>query len=123
MHAERLVHKLIPANDKQRKAVEVARRMIWWFYRALKEYKLAPSPEKAERLRAQFDRIFDRSKTGYATLDSLLRRLFRLKDGSKRPALGRARACRSLGGMTLAYYTDWPTSFRITAKVCFVGIG
>jgi hypothetical protein len=41
---------------------------------------------------------------------------------SKRPALGRARACRSLGGMTLAYYTDWPTSFRITAKVCFVGI-
>jgi hypothetical protein len=80
VHAERLVHKLIPANDKQRNAVEVARRMIWWFYGALKEYKLAPSPEKAERLRAQFDRIFNRSKTGYATLDSLLRRLFRLKD-------------------------------------------
>jgi len=80
VHAERLVHKLIPANDRQRNAVEVARRMIWWFYRALKDYKLAPSPEKAERLRAQFDRIFNRSRTGYATLDSLLRRLFRLKD-------------------------------------------
>jgi hypothetical protein len=80
VHAERLAHKLIPANDKQRNAVEVARRMIWWFYAALKEYKLAPSPEKAERLRAQFDRIFNRSRTGYATLDSLLRRLFRLKD-------------------------------------------
>ncbi len=80
VHAERLVHKLIPANDKQRNAIEVARRMIWWFYRALKEYKLAPSLEKAERLRAQFDRIFNRSRTGYATLDSLLRRLFRLKD-------------------------------------------
>ena len=80
VHAERLVHKLIPANDKQRNAVEVARRMIWWFYGALKEYKLAPSPEKAERLRAQFDRVFNRSRTGYATLDSLLRRLFRLKD-------------------------------------------
>ncbi len=53
VHAERLVHKLIPANDKQRNAIEVARRMIWWFYRALKEYKLAPSLEKAERLRAQ----------------------------------------------------------------------
>ena len=77
VHAERLVHKLIPANDKQRNAVEVARLMIWWFYGALKDYKLVPSPEKAERLRAQFDRI---SRTGYATLDSLLRRLFRLKD-------------------------------------------
>ncbi len=79
VHAERLVHKLIPTNDKQRNAIEVARRMIWWFYRALKEYKLAPSLEKAERLRAQFDR-FNRSRTGYATLDSLLRHLFRLKD-------------------------------------------
>ena len=70
----------IPANDRQRNAIEIARRMIWWFHRALKEYKLAPSPGKAERLRAQFDRIFNRSRTGYATLDSLLRRLFRLKD-------------------------------------------
>jgi hypothetical protein len=80
VHAERLVHKLVPANDRQRNAVEVARRMIWWFYAALKEYKLAPSPEKAEHLRAQFDRIFNRCRTGYASLDSLLRRLFRLKD-------------------------------------------
>ena len=41
VHAERLVHKLVPANDKQSNAVEVARRMIWWFYRRLKEYKRA----------------------------------------------------------------------------------
>ena len=80
IHAERLVYKLIPANDIQRNAVVVARRMIWWFYRALKDYRLAPTPEKAERLRAQFDRIFNRMRTGYATLDKLLRRLFRLKD-------------------------------------------
>ena len=44
VHAERLVHKLVPANDKQRNAVEVAKRMIWWFYASLKEYKQAPSP-------------------------------------------------------------------------------
>src|SRR6201984_736619 len=31
-HAERLVHKLVPANDKQRNAVAVAQRMIWWLY-------------------------------------------------------------------------------------------
>ena len=80
IHAERLVHKLIPANQIQHKAVEVARRMIWWFYGKLKEYKLAPSPERAEILRAQFKRIFDRAKTGYAALDSLLRRLLRLED-------------------------------------------
>src|SRR5207342_1099625 len=75
VHAERLVHKLVPANDKQRNAIEVARRMIWWFYRCLKEYKLSPSPEQAQALRARFDRIFKR-RTGYATLDRLLRRLF-----------------------------------------------
>ena len=80
VHAERLVHKLIPANDKQRNAVEVAKRMIWWFYRCLKDYKLAPSPEQAEVLRARFDRIFKRGRTGYATLDSLLKRLHRHKD-------------------------------------------
>jgi Transposase IS66 family len=79
VHAERLVHKLVPANDKQRNAIEVAKRMIWWFYGLLKEYKLAPSPRQAEVLRARFDRIFKRSATGYVMLDRLLRRLFRHK--------------------------------------------
>ena len=80
VHAERLVHKLVPANDKQRNAVEIAKRMIWWFYGSLKEYKLAPSPQQAEVLRARFDRIFKRGRTGYVMLDRLLRRLFRHKD-------------------------------------------
>jgi hypothetical protein len=78
VHAERLVHKLVPANDKQRNAVVVAKRMVWWFYRCLKEYKLAPSPEQALILRARFDRIF-RRRTGYATPDALLKRLHRKK--------------------------------------------
>jgi Transposase IS66 family len=79
VHAKRLVHKLVPANDKPRSAIEVAKRTIWWFHRSLKEYKLAPSPQQAKMLRARFDRIFSR-RTGYSTLDSLLRRLFRNKD-------------------------------------------
>ena len=79
VHAERLVHKLVPANDKQRNAIEVAKRMIWWFYRCLKEYKLAPSAQQAQVLRARFDRIFNRGATGYVMLDRLLRRLFRNK--------------------------------------------
>ncbi len=80
VHAERLVHKLVPANDRQRNAIENAKRMIWWFYGALKDYKLAPSAERAELLRARFDRIFKRASTGFATLDRLLRRLHRNKD-------------------------------------------
>ena len=80
VHAERLVHKLVPSNDKQRNAIEIAKRMIWWFYGCLKEYKLAPSPQQAQVLRARFDRIFKRSATGYVMLDRLLRRLFRNKD-------------------------------------------
>jgi hypothetical protein len=51
---------------KQRNAIEIAKRMIWWFYRALKDYKLAPSAEQAELLRARFDRIFKRASTGFA---------------------------------------------------------
>jgi len=80
VHAERLVHKLIPANDQERNAIEVAKRMIWWFYRSLREYKRAPSAQQALILRARFDRIFKRRRTGYVTLDRLLRRLFRNKD-------------------------------------------
>ncbi len=80
IHAERLVHKLVPANDKQRNAVDIAKRMIWWFYRALKDYKLAPSVKQAQLLRARFDRIFKRASTGYTMLDRLLRRLLRNKE-------------------------------------------
>ncbi len=79
IHAERLVHKLAPANDKQSNAVEIAKRMIWSFYRALKDYKLAPCVEQAQFLRARFDRIFNRASTRYTTLDRLLRPLFRNK--------------------------------------------
>jgi hypothetical protein len=79
VHSERLVYKLVPANDRQRNAVEVTRRMIWWLYRQLKAFKADPSPERAAELRARFDRIFKR-RTGYATLDRLLKRLHANKD-------------------------------------------
>lgn len=79
VHAERLVHKLLPANQPQRNAVEVTRRMIWWLYGRLKAYKLAPRPQEAADLAAVFDRIF-RRKTGYASLDNLLKRLRGRKD-------------------------------------------
>ena len=78
VHAERLVHKLVPANDKQSNAVKVAKGMIWWFYRRLKAYKRAQRAT-SKLLRVQFNRIFKR-RTGYATLDRLLKRLLGRKD-------------------------------------------
>jgi len=78
VHAERLVHKLIPVNDIQRRAVEVTRQLIWWFYADLKVYRLKPHPKRAAAMRARFDRIFSRV-TGFALLDQRLRCLRRQK--------------------------------------------
>jgi hypothetical protein len=78
VHAERLVHKLVPATPHQRRAVELVRQLIWWFYRDLKTYQSTPCRRRAAALRARFDRIF-RRRTGYVLLDRLLARLHRRK--------------------------------------------
>jgi len=78
VHAERLVHKLVPATLEQRRAVEVMRALIWWLYADLKAWARDPCPRRAAALRARFDRIFTR-RTDYATLDRLLARLHRRK--------------------------------------------
>ena len=78
VHAERLVHKLVPATPEQRRAVEVTRTLIWWLYADLKAWARDPCPRRAAALRARFDRIF-RRRTGYTTLDRLLARLHRRK--------------------------------------------
>ena len=74
VHAERLVQKLIPANALQENAIEVFKRMVWWFYGRLKAFKAAPSPQMAAELSAGFDRIFLR-RTRYQGLSALLKRL------------------------------------------------
>jgi transposase IS66 family protein len=78
VHAERLVHKLVPANDLQRRAVELTRTLIWWLYADLKAWQRDPCPRRAAALRARFDRIFTR-RTGFVVLDRLLARLHRRK--------------------------------------------
>jgi len=78
VHAERLVHKLVPATDEQRRAIEVTRSLIWWFYADLKAWQREPCPRRAAALRARFDRIFTR-RTGHVVLDRLLARLHRRK--------------------------------------------
>jgi Transposase IS66 family len=74
VHAERLIHKLLPVTEAQRRAVEVVRELIWWLYRDLKAWQRAPDRRRAAALRARFKRIFQR-RTGYVTLDRLLARL------------------------------------------------
>jgi len=74
IHAERLVHKLETFTDPQRAAQQQVRGLMWWFYADLKAYQAAPTARRRSELRARFDRIFVR-RTGFATLDRLLRRL------------------------------------------------
>jgi hypothetical protein len=78
VHAERLVHKLVPTTDEQRRTIEVTRSLIWWFYADLKAWQRDPRPRRAAALRARFDRIFTR-RTGHVVLDRLLARLHRRK--------------------------------------------
>jgi hypothetical protein len=78
VHAERLVHKLVPATEDQRQAIELTRTLIWWLYADLKVWQGEPCPKRAAALRARFDRIFTR-RTGYVVLDRLLARLHRRK--------------------------------------------
>jgi hypothetical protein len=74
IHAERLVHKLDTFTEKSRAIQGRMRRLIWWYYDALKAYQRSPSANRQATLRARFDRIFQR-RTGFATLDRLLARL------------------------------------------------
>jgi hypothetical protein len=79
VHAERLVHKLDTFTDRQHAAQQRQRGLIWWFYADLKAYRRDPDPRRRTALRARFDRIF-RRRTGFATLDRLLERLYANKD-------------------------------------------
>jgi regulator of replication initiation timing len=78
VHAERLLHKLMPATPGQVKHVETLRELIWLFYKLLKDYQRRPSRRAANALGVRFDRIFS-IRTGYVDLDKLLARLKRRK--------------------------------------------
>src|SRR3954452_22170548 len=77
--AERLIHKLDTFTNKQYAAQQRVRALVWWFYADLKAYRHNPDPRRRAPLRARLDRIF-RRRTGFATLDRLLERLYANKD-------------------------------------------
>lgn len=79
IHAERLVHKLIPMNDLQRGAIAKVRDQIWSLYADLKAYKAQPDTTRIVQFEDRFTTIFTQ-QTAFATLDRLLRRLHQHKN-------------------------------------------
>jgi hypothetical protein len=78
VHSERLIHKLIPLNDAHRQAQALVRGQLWALYFDLKRYAEAPDEVQKAALEARFDAIFTQ-KTDYATLNALLKRIYRNK--------------------------------------------
>jgi hypothetical protein len=75
VHAERLVHKLDTFTEQQYAVQPRVRSLIWDDYADLKAYRAGPGQRRRRTLRARFDHIFHR-RTGFATLDRLLGRLW-----------------------------------------------
>ena len=74
VHAERLVHKLIPLNDQHRQDLARVRGEIWDLYADLKAYQRQPNPAVVTGLEARFDALFTQ-RTAFATLNQTLKRL------------------------------------------------
>jgi hypothetical protein len=72
VHAERLVHKLIPLNAMHREDIASVRTQIWELYRDLKAYQRQPDDAQHEALVQRFDAIFTQ-QTRFATLTRTLR--------------------------------------------------
>jgi hypothetical protein len=78
VHAERLVHKLIPLNEAHRQDIASVREQIWSLYAELKDYKKHPTVEHKEKLQVRFDAIFTQ-RTRFETLNQTLKRIHRNK--------------------------------------------
>lgn len=74
VHAERLVHKLIPLNDLHRQDQARVRGEMWGLYADLKAYQRDPDPARAPLLGARFEAIFSQ-RTAFETLNQTLKRL------------------------------------------------
>lgn len=74
VHAERLVHKMLPLNDQHRIDIARVRGPNWDLYADLKSYKARPAEERKDELKKRFDAIFTQ-KTSYTSLTLLLARL------------------------------------------------
>jgi hypothetical protein len=74
VHAERLIHRLVPLNPTHRQELAEVRSQFWALYTDLKAYKEHPSPEKKIDLETRFDALFT-IQTSFETLNQTLRRI------------------------------------------------
>jgi hypothetical protein len=68
VHEGRHYKKLCPYLAQHRKLLEGFRKEFWEYYRKLRAYQQDPTPEEAQRLGEEFDRVFGQ-RTGYELLD------------------------------------------------------
>jgi hypothetical protein len=78
VHAERTIQKIVGFNDYQNQLLEKTKTDIWNFYRDLKEYRCNPGETQKQDLEDRFNTLFT-GKTGFATLDIALKRIYRNK--------------------------------------------
>ena len=74
VHAERLIHTLLPLNEDHREDIAKVRSQVWQLYADLKAYKHRPNRKAKRALEKRFDAIFTQ-KTRYQGLNELLKRL------------------------------------------------
>ena len=78
VHAERTIQKLLGFTQDRKELIKSVRSDIWDFYSQLKDYQINPTLGFKKKLNQQFNEIF-KQKTGYASLDLSLRRIFNNK--------------------------------------------
>jgi hypothetical protein len=69
VHEGRLFRQLTPYLPGHRRLLDDFLGEFWGYYRRLRAYREAPSPETAAALSAEFDRLFA-TETGYLALDN-----------------------------------------------------
>jgi len=74
IHAERLIHTMLPLNEDHREDIAQVRGELWELYADLKAYKQKPHKKSKRALEQRFDALFSQ-KTRYQGLNQLLRRL------------------------------------------------
>src|SRR5882762_11969502 len=58
IHAERLIHTLLPLNEDHREDIAKVRGELWELYADLKKYKRRPSRKSKRALAQRFDTLF-----------------------------------------------------------------
>ncbi|UHD15889.1 IS66 family transposase [Thiocapsa bogorovii] len=133
VHAERLVHQLIPLNDHKLADQARGRGEIRDLYADLKAYRRNPDPALRPILEERFDAIFNQ-RTSYTTLDGTLKRLHTHKSellrvlgrpdlvlhtsGSEGDIRGYVKCRKISGGTRSDLGKDWRDGFASLKKTC-----